>query len=232
MPILKPVKSMLARYIGLVLFSFFLSQPSNSQHFDFQTDFQVLLNSSRDTSSDFFYPKLLERFSYNDSTLGNKELMVLQIGFTQDTNYKPKITLEKEKEILDLIYEKEYEKAVVSCNQILKKNPLSLTAMFEKSYALIKMNNPMAYFHKEKALKIINAILLSGEGSIEKPYFIFGLLDGQILIKFFLENSIESISNTVNEKNIPLEIIEYKKGGILEKKYFNIQIPVEKSQKQ
>ena len=90
----------------------------------------------------------------------------------------------------------------------------------------------MAYFHKEKALKIINAILGSGEGTIENPYFVFGLLDGQILIKFFLENRIESISTTVNEKNIPLEIIEYKKDGILEKKYFNIQIPVEKSQKQ
>ncbi len=133
---LKSVKPLLARYVGLVLFSFFISQSSNSQHFDFHRDFQVLLNSSRDTLSDFFYPKLLERFSYNDSTLGNKELIVLQIGFTQDTNYKPKITLEKEKEVLDLIYEKEYEKAVVSCNQILKKTHWALLPCLKKAMPL------------------------------------------------------------------------------------------------
>jgi hypothetical protein len=73
-----------------------------SQNFDYHTEFKVLLENSKDKKSEYYYPKLLERFNSNDSTLTDKEMIALQIGVTNEKNYKPYETMIPEQEVLEL----------------------------------------------------------------------------------------------------------------------------------
>jgi Domain of unknown function (DUF4919) len=66
------------------------------ESFDYDKDFKVLLELSKDSVDRLFYPRLLERFNKNDSTLTDREVVALMIGFADNVNYKPYQTLKRQ----------------------------------------------------------------------------------------------------------------------------------------
>ena len=199
-----------------------------AQDFDYHRDFKDLLSKSNDKNSEYYYPKLLKRFNSSDSTLTNKDVIALQIGFTADKNYKPYETIDKEREVLGLISDKKYEKAIVECDKLLKTNPVNFTALMEKGFAYMKLNKPDASFHKERTMKIINSIMWSGDGTIDKPHFVLSPIDGQTLIRYILGGSIGTMGSGSDKNGYFLDILEMTKDDKTVTKYFIIQHATDK----
>ncbi|MDP5200463.1 DUF4919 domain-containing protein [Flavobacterium sp. DG2-3] len=214
--------------ILMAFFSLIITNSSFGQDFDYHNDFKDLLKKSKDKSSEYFYPKLLERFNANDSTLTNKDIVALQIGFTDNKNYKPYETIYKEREILALISDKQYEKAVIKCDKLLKTNPVDFTALMEKGFAYMKLNKTDVLIHKEKTIKIINSIMWSGDGTTERPCFVLSPIDGQTLIRYILGGSIGTMGSGRDKNGYFLDILEMKKDDGSLTKYFIIQHATDK----
>lgn len=215
---------------GLLTFlsALFVTTTAFGQDFDYHKDFKDLLSKSKDKSSEYYYPKLLERFNSNDSTLTNKDIIALQIGFTADKNYKPYQTIDKEREILELISDKKYEKAITECDKLLKTNPVNFTALMGKGFAYMKLNKTDASIHKERTMKIIRSIMWSGDGTIDRPYFVLSPIDGQTLIRYILGGSIGTMGSGRDKNGYFLDILEMEKDGKSETKYFIIQHATDK----
>jgi tetratricopeptide (TPR) repeat protein len=206
----------------------FITTTAFGQDFDYHRDFKDLLSKSKDKNSEYYYPKLLERFNSNDSTLTNKDIITLQIGFTANKNYKPYQTIDKEREILELISDKKYEKAIAECDKLLKTNPVNFTALIEKGFAYMKLNKPDASIHKERTMKIIHSIMWSGDGTIDRPYFVLSPIDGQTLIRYIMGGSIGTMGSGSDKNGYFLDILEMKKDDKTVTKYFIIQHATDK----
>jgi len=207
----------------LLLLTLVISGISLGQEFDYHTDYKSLLEQTQDSTSSNFYPKLLERFNRNDSTMTNMEVLTLQIGFTVNTNYKPYKTIETEREIMKLIGQKSYKKAISACNGLLESNPINFTALMEKGFAYMKLKKDSTEFHKEKFMKVVYAIMASGNGSKERPHFVLSPLDGQTLSTHILGGSLGTMGSGRDENGYFLDILEvYIEGKTLETKYFHI----------
>ncbi len=211
-----------------VFFALFATTTVFGQDFDYHRDFKDLLSKSKDKNSEYYYTKLLERFNSNDSTLTDKDIIALQIGFTADKNYKPYQTTDKEREILGLISDKKYEKAIVECDKLLKTNPVNFTALMEKGFAYMKLNKPDASIHKGRTIKIIHSIMWSGDGTKDRPYFVLSPIDGQTLIRYILGGSIGTMGSGSDKNGYFLDILEMEKDGKSVTKYFIIQHATDK----
>lgn len=182
------------------------------QHFDYHSEFKVILEKSKDKKSEYYYPKLLERFQSNDSTLTDREVIALQIGVTNLKDYKPYETMTQEREILELVSDKSYEKAIKKCDELLKDNPLNFVALMEKSFCFMKLNKTDALLQKEKFMRVVSSILWSGDGTIEHPIFVLGPADGQFLIRYVLGQDIGLMGSGRDKNGYFLDILEMTDG--------------------
>lgn len=200
-----------------------LTASAQNDEFNYSTDFELILNQSQDSTSKFFYPELLERFLENDSTLTNKEVLALMIGFTANENYKPYQNIDKEIEILNLISDKKYEEALAKCNKLLETNPLNYAALMEKGFALWKLGDENFEFHKSQYFKILDAVLYSGDGSQKNAFFVLSPIDGQTIIRYVWQGSIGTMGSGSDENGNFLDILEMEKDGETVTACFNIQ---------
>jgi hypothetical protein len=205
-----------------------MAQGILAQDFNYNNDFKSILNKTKDKSSEYYYPTLLDRFNKNDETLTELEMIALQIGFTADKNYKPYSTIDQEREILKLTGDKDYNKALKACDQLLKKNPVNLTALMEQGFAASELGKPEGKELVDKAKKVIASILWSGDGSYDRPYFVLGPMDGQIIIRYIFGNSIGTMGSGSDAHGNFLDILEMETEGKKENVYFVIQHAVDK----
>jgi hypothetical protein len=211
--------------ISLIFFNSVFGQ----ENFDYHKDFNRLLEQSQDSSSVYFYPKLLDRFYKNDSALTDIDLIALQIGFTIDPNYKPYQTIDTEREIKSLINQNKYNDALLKCNDFLKTNPVNFTALMEKGFVYMKLKNDSALFYKEKFMMILNSIMASGKGTIDKPFFVLSPIDGQTLITHIFGGSIGMMGSGDDPNGYFVDILEMtKEGEEPVTLYFNINHATEK----
>ena len=213
-------------YKKITLLLFYIISFSNilyGQEFDYNRDFEKILEESQNKSSKLNFNSLLDRFEKNDSTLTNYDIIALQIGFTNNENYKPYDNVDKEREILQLIKNKEFEKAILLSDEFLKTNPLNLTALMEKGFAHMKLKKENTEFHKEKTKKILRSIFWSGDGTIEKPYFVLSPIDGQTLIKYIMGGTIGTMGSGRDKNKNFVDILEMIKDEKSVTKYFIIE---------
>ncbi|CAG0950478.1 MAG: DUF4919 domain-containing protein [Bacteroidetes bacterium] len=163
-----------------------LSRVSFSQElidFNYKRDFDKILKESKNKKSPDSYQKLLPRFLKGDSTLTEKQLLTLQIGFTDNKKYWPYTHLKKEREIWLLNDEEKFEEAIVLCDSILNENPFNLLANREKSYALQKLKRDSFEIFFKRFEMLVNTNLSTGTGfSIDSSWFVLGPADGQLMI--------------------------------------------------
>jgi hypothetical protein len=199
--------------------------------FDYSRDFDAILKATKDSSSTLYYPKLLQKFSVNDSTLTNKEVLSMMIGFTENENYKPYQTIDLEREILNLISDKKYDRALEKCNKLLETNPFNYPALMEKGFALWKLKDENFEFYKSQYFKVLEAILYSGDGSQQNAFFVLSPIDGQTIIEYVWQGSIGVMGSGSDENGNFLDILEMqKKGEESVTVYFNIQHAMNKSE--
>jgi len=194
-------------FITILLFNLAFTSFGQDK-FEYHKDFERILEQSKDSTSNNYYPFLLQRFEANDCTLKKEEVLALQIGFTANANYKPYETISQEREIKNLIREKKYEESISKCNNLLKTNPLNFTALMEKSYSYMKLDMDSSKFHKEKFMKLLKSVLMSGKGTYENPYFVLSPIDGQTIITHIFGNSIGIMGSGDDPNGYFVDILE------------------------
>lgn len=208
-----------------ILFSFLTLTVSGQKSFEYDKDFKKLIKKSTNPKSEFNYDLLLKRFLNNDTTLTNYELIALQVGHTLTEEYKPYNDIEIERAIYDLNAAGKNRAAIELSNSIQRRNPLSLMMNLEKSYAFHKLGqSDSSGVYYQRYLQLVRSILWSGDGD-DKPYFVLGPIDGQIIIKRYWQNEITLMGSGEDDNENFLDILTMKDEETEEKKtiYFIIE---------
>lgn len=203
------MKQTILTFISMLIFCSLFGQ----EGFDYHKDFKRFLERSKDSLSSYYYPNLLDRFNKNDSTLADLDIIALQIGFTNNPNYKPYQTIDMEREIKNLINQKKYKDVLVICNELLKTNPVNFTALMEIGFAYMKLQNDSALLYKAKFMSILNSVMSSGNGTIDKPFFVLSPIDGQTLITHIFGGSIGMMGSGADPNGYFVDILEMKNEG-------------------
>lgn len=154
--------------------------------FNYHRDFRRIKTMTEQKSHPYYYQKLIIRFLNNDSSLTRPEVLALMIGFTDHNHYKPLENMEIEKEIIELNDNGFFEDALEETKKYLQKNPLSLSANKERSYAYHKTGNTdSARYFMDLNNHIMEAMIFSGGAKGKTPenaFFSLGLNDGDYFI--------------------------------------------------
>jgi hypothetical protein len=93
----------------------------------------------------------------------------------------------------------------------------------------IKLLKDSSEFHKSKFLKIREAVLSTGDGSREVPFFVLNPIDGQILIKYIFGGAIGAMSSGRDKSGNFLDILAIEtEGKEIVTLYFNINHATDK----
>ncbi len=200
------------------------------EYFDYKNDFKRLLRESKDSASENYYPRLLDRFQ-NDSSMTQEDVWALQVGYTANPYYTPYNWASKEREIQNLINAGKYEDAIKATNELLTVYPMNFTALMEKGFAYMKLEKDSTEFHKDQFMKILQATMKSGDGSKENPYFVLSPIDGQTLITHIFGESIGIMGSASDDNGYFLDMLEMtKEGGESKTLFFNINHAMENSE--
>lgn len=161
--------------------------------FNYKDDFKTILARTKDLNDKLSYENLLKRFTVNDTSLTNFEVLALLIGYTDKLDFKPYQDLDSERKIYEINGQGKYKEALKSATIFLKNHPLSIKVIFEKSYSFHELglkDSSESYFYKGR--RIFEAMNFSGNGmSPESPIFALGTADGQDYIYKFVGSKID-----------------------------------------
>jgi hypothetical protein len=194
--------------------------------FNYQTDFKNVLSKTKDANDNFAYDKLLKRFSVNDTTMTDFEVLALLIGFTDKPQYRPYDDLSTERELYKLNSEKKYKEGLEKGLVFIESHPLSVKTLFEIAYSYHKLDKEdNAKFYVYKAQRIFKAMYFSGNGkAAETPTFALGPADGQDYIYKFVGADIGTMGSGSDNNGNFLDILEAKfEDGRTMNLYFVIQ---------
>jgi hypothetical protein len=219
-----------------MLFSISIYSQVEDIDFIYSRDFNKILALTKLESSDLFYPKLFKRFLASDSTLTNYEVLALQIGYTDNDNYWPYQDVKMERRIWALNENKEFEKAIKTCDTLLHRNPFNILACREKNYAFENLDKAdSADYYFDRFDKIVRSDFSTGDGkSYETSWFVLSPADGQWIIRLAFQKSICFMGSGEDKDKNFHDILGYKPEddeGTKKKKrnedcinlYFNIQ---------
>jgi hypothetical protein len=177
--------------------------------FDYHKDFAALQAASQDSTSEFHYIKLLNRFQANDKSLTPHEVLALLIGYTMNEAYHPYSDLDIERGIYRLNAKQEFQAALAVADSFLLTHPVSQMALIEKSYAHHKLGDAdSADFYSWQFQKIMEAMDYSGKcTSANKACFALGPADGQNFVRKFVGWKIKKMGSGRDNHNSFLDII-------------------------
>lgn len=218
--------------IKLFLFSVTITSIAWSQKpFNYNVDFKNILAKTKDKDDSLNFENNLKRFVVNDTSLTDFEVLSLLIGFTGKPEYKPYADLNTEREIYKLNDEKKFQVALDLANEFLKTHPLSVKALFEKSYSFHKLGSKdSAQFYLYQGHRIFRAMFFSGDGrTVETPTFALGPADGQDYIRKFAGADIGVMGSSRDKSGNFLDTLEaILDDGQRVKLYFIIQHATQK----
>lgn len=193
-------------------------------NFDYKRDFENILNESKNRDSDLSYDKLLDRFNKIDTTLTNRQVLTLLIGFTDNSNYKPYKDLEFGRNLYKLNDEQKFDEAIKDGNQFIAKHPFDLKTLFELSYAYYKKGNQkLADAYLMKTTMIFKAMIYSGDGkSTDTPMFALNPSDGQDFIRKAFGAKIGKMGSGRDKNGYFIDMLEMKDGEESQMMYFII----------
>lgn len=133
-------------------------------------DYVSIENNITNEKSPFHYPKLLERYNRADASMTTEEKRHLYYGYALTDNYAPFSRTKEEKELYELLVQKnpgkaEYEKVLEYTAVIQKNYPFSLRIKDYRIYCLKELGRSQeAANEMEQREIIIDAVLSSGDG--------------------------------------------------------------------
>jgi len=179
---------MKSKFVNLLIVLLSTTTLAQSDFKRVKVDMDSVKKQVSSEKSEYYYPKLLKRYSECDPNLTNYEYRLIYYGFVFQDDYiknKP-----YEDEMLKLAKNKEYEKVITECRKILKKNPVSLRANHQLGYALFKTEEEQGEWEKyrNRYYALRKAIMSSGDGlSPETAIKVIYISDEYNIIRTYLE---------------------------------------------
>ena len=179
-------------------------------------DYALIRIETADSSTDYYYPRLLERYEAFDSTLTVTDYRYLYFGYIFQKNYKPEWKSKDEKKIEKYFREvkkegNNYDKVIDLVSQSLLEFPFDLRTMQFLCF-LYHQNGDREMGQKasRRFLSVIGAILSTGDGeSCETAYHVISPQHELSILKVFQFES--SAQQPVGECNY-LILKENKRG--------------------
>jgi tetratricopeptide (TPR) repeat protein len=126
----------------------------------------------KDSTSLFFYPKLIKLFSKNNP-ITIEEYQHLYYGNVYYKNYSPMSANDFDNEFKILVNNKEYKKAIPIGKKSLLINPVNLKTLYKMLICYHNLEiKDSAKIYADKYYTFINVIMLSGDGKSTKTAFV------------------------------------------------------------
>ncbi|PDS25230.1 DUF4919 domain-containing protein [Flavobacterium branchiophilum] len=196
-------------------------------------DYKLIKKNIEDKSSNYYYPKLLERMTSNDSLLNNEDYRHLYFGYVFNQKYSSYFRSPDEEKLIkyyqsDKINEKDYNEIIKLAEHSISLFPFDLRQMNFLAYIYhlkgdeISAKNISNRFHK-----IIEAIISSGNGEkCETGFHVISVSHEYVLLNLFeLQNNSQSLVG--NCDYMAFEKGKYKIDGM----YFSIEKILENEMK-
>lgn len=188
-------------------------------------DYNLIKKNIEDKSSNYYYPKLLERMTSNDSLLSNEDYRHLYFGYVFSPKYSAYFTSPDEEKLRkyyqsDKIDEKDYEKIIKLAEHSISLFPFDLRQMNFLAYIYhLKGDEVLAKNISIRFHKIIEAIMSSGNGEkCETGFHVISVSHEYVLMNLFgLQNKSQSLVG--NCDYMAFEKGKYKIDGM----YFSIE---------
>jgi len=147
-----------------------LSQEKNFR----EPDYQKIKQQVNNKDSEFFYPKLFERYQGNDTTLQHKHYRMLYYGYPFQPGYQPSRS-SPYSDSLRTIYQKDslkkadFDKIIEYEQRLLEKDPFSLRDLNTLAYAYAQKNEKQKTTRLDYKINLlIETILSTGDGLKEE----------------------------------------------------------------
>lgn len=190
------------------LFSLLIFQTGFTQGFNYQKDFKYLIAQSKDKESPLYYDTLKLNFIENGENFTVENVIALMVGQTNSEDYNA---------YGDVELERNYQNAQKAPADTIFKyapgytkiNPISLSVNYGlwKTYEKIKDKKQAEKFRKRFNI-LCEAVLKTGSGTQDNPYFVISPIDGQVIISLYWKKPILSMGSGVDKYGNFCDILE------------------------
>ena len=180
------------------------------ENFIYKKDFEKILKETKSKNSEFYYDALVEKYNKIDTTLTDKQMLSLLIGFTDNKNYKPYKDIDFGRKMYKLNDESKFDEVIKEGVEFLKSHPFDIKTLFEVSYAFHKKGDEIqAKNYLIKGNQIFKAMYFSGNAtSIDTPAFALNPGDGQDFIKKAIGGKIGKMGSGRDKDGYFIDMLE------------------------
>lgn len=190
-------------------------------------DYKQIAQKTADTSSEFYYPKLLERYLNGDSTFTQEESRHLYFGYASQSAYVPTDTSSYNKKLADIIGKQsftvqDYTNILQYANALLAEDPFNLRALNAKMLVYAQQNDIVQYKKTGWQRRIVqDAIVSTGDGTTDKtPFYVIKVAHEYDILPF-LGYTFGGEDKIVRGKKVNYLSLGQNRFGV-EKIYFDI----------
>lgn len=184
----------------------------SAQNFDYQTDFEILVEQSKDNKSLNNYQKLKAQFIKNGENFTTEKVVALMAGQTASKYYDAYGHLNNERSYQNAVRfpaDTTYKYAKYYMNI----NPISLSLNYGLWKTYEKDNDKKnAEKFKQRFNLLVESILTTGDGSNENPYFVISPIDGQVIIRLYYGKEIGMMGSGADKYGNFVDILEMVDG--------------------
>ena len=158
-----------------LLLVFLISMTTYSQEEKFrEPDYEKIQSLVNNEDSDFYYPRLFQKYQNNDTTLQHKHYRMLYYGYLFQPEYTPSQSSpysDSLREIYqqDTLTKADFSKIIEFEQQVLRADPFSLRDLNTLAYAYAQNNQKQKTTRLDYKINLlIETILSSGDGLKEE----------------------------------------------------------------
>ncbi len=199
------------KILTILILTMALASYGQEFEFDYNKDFNKILEQSKDSTSNFHYDRLLTKFKSNDTTLTDFDVLALLIGYTDDPNYHAYSDISTEREIYKLNGDGKFKEAKEKGLKFNKTHPLNQMTLIELSYSYYKLEmQDSANYYSYQFRKVMDAMGRSGKGtSADSAFFSLTPIDGQNFISKYLRAKIGTMGSGSDSNGNFVDILGY-----------------------
>jgi hypothetical protein len=192
-------------------------------------NFSQIFSQISDSSSQYYYQDLFERYKNGDEELGFIEYNYLYYGYTFQKEYQPYGRSDIEDDIKLILEQKnlepsDYEIVIKLGEKVLEEYPFNIDIIFYMyNWYNIIGDAETASLWERKFTLLLDVIFASGDGKNPESAFVVSGIDDEYIVLTMLGLSMKNQSLISTEKGM-CDYMEVKKNeNNLEGIYFNVQ---------
>lgn len=190
-------------------------------------DFAQIERNTKDATTSYYYPKLMEKYMAGDERMTLEEGRHLYFGYIYQPQYMPVDTSSYNKKLAEVLSKKsfttvDYNNILEYASALLLEDPFNLRALNAKLLVYAQQNNTDEYKRVAQQRRIVqNAITGTGDGMSEKtPFYVIKVAHEYDILPF-LGYNFGGEDKILSSKKVNYLTLGENRFGV-ERVYFNI----------